>query len=293
MRLFILGLRRSGTTVFWESFRRDARLVGYDEPFNPLLRELPRPEPKGTRDEFIALLGRDPERFWSLFCPIDRAGELQEGLSDPQRAYLRHLVESAEHVAIDTTRCHFKLAALRETVPDAHVVHLSRPAAAWASSHLAPQRSGLAGRARSIWERRTLFERRTRFGEWGMEEAMGSGPDSLFGRRLAEAGRDPEAIFALPAAGRLLAYWKLHHDRVERDGPRLFGERFTTVAFADFCRDPAATLRRVYTFAGLDAPDLGGFGNVHAPRGACRPGDPRWRRLAERAGIDPDTDAVF
>ena len=41
IKLIILGLRRSGTTIFWEIFRQDPRLVCYDEPFNELLLTLP------------------------------------------------------------------------------------------------------------------------------------------------------------------------------------------------------------------------------------------------------------
>lgn len=286
MQIFILGLRRSGTTIFWEAFRRDRRLLCINEPFNPALYEIPAEIPNRSRREVIDLFRKDPKEFWRRFAPIGVTEELQEELSDRQAAYLRFLIGSGS-VCTDVTRCHFKLRALREIVPDATVVHLFRAPAAFASSHLIPSGSGgfRAGRLVRARGRLGFFTRGTRFDAWGMETLIGRHPESLFGRRLREIGMDPEAVLALPAVGRLLAFWRLAYETVERDAPRLFGDRFMSVSFEDFCREPRAAVERVYATAGSEPPDQLDFSRVHPARAPYRKDDPRWHRLLEQVGL--------
>jgi hypothetical protein len=292
IRLFILGLRRSGTTVFWESFRGDSRLVCYDEPFNPVLNQLPDPEPKGTRDEWIELFRSNPERFWEVFSPIRGIEELQEGFSDRQRVYLDYVLASAASVVLDMTRCHFKIEALHRAAPDAHLVHLYRPAAAWVSSHLVMRGRGWQDRIRSVLDRATFFDRDHRFNNWGMEEIIARSPETLFGRRLARAGLDPAAVYAMPAVGRMLAYWKIHYEHVERVGHRLFGSRFRTLAFTDFCNEPSRVVRDVYAFLGIEPPSLD-LPEVHPPHGAYRRDDSRWLRFADPLGLHEGDGLLF
>lgn len=288
MRIFILGLRRSGTTIFWETFRSDPRLFCLDEPFNPLLRELPLEHEKRTRREFIEMFRRDPDRFWKAYAPIGRIEELQEDLHDRQLGYLRFLLDSAEHVVLDTTRCHFKIRSLHHVAPDAILVHLYRPAVAFASSHAAPTSKGWLGRAKTLYDRHRFFHRPDRYGAWGIEELIGNSPQSLFGLRLRTAGMEPSRIYEMPAPGRLLAYWWLHFREIEEQGARIFGDRFLSVRFDDFCRDPASVVSSIYRTAGVPEPKLE-FDAIHPPNRGYRPQDRRWSILAQRVGIPGDT----
>jgi len=113
--------------------------------------------------------------------------ELQEGLCERQRAYLEFVLASAEDVVLDMTRCHYKVEALHEIAPDAYLLHLYRPAAAWVTSHLGARASGWRGRVRSFVDRATFFERRHRYNYWGIEHVVANSPETLFGRRLGEA----------------------------------------------------------------------------------------------------------
>jgi hypothetical protein len=286
MRIFILGLRRSGTTIFWETFRQDRRLRCYNEPWNPVLRELPAEIPNGSRREFIERFREDPAAFWRHFAPIGRIEELQSDFSDRQLRYLRWLIDPFESACIDETRCHFRVGALHAAVPDATVVHLFRAPAAFATSHLVPTASG-GSRANLLaqrWGRVGFFTRASRFNHWGIEELIGDQPESLFGLRLREIGLDPAAVYALPAAGRLLALWRLGFETVEREAPRLFGARFVSVAFEAFCRDPRGVVERVYAAAGSKPPELD-LRRIQPAKPAHRADDPRWRRLFAQVGL--------
>ena len=284
IKLIIAGLRRSGTTIFWESFRQDPRLLCYDEPFNPNLHTLPARAGLKAPEEFIRLIDRDPLRFWELFSPIHFTDELREGLSERQLAYLDYLAGSGGSVAIDVTRCQFKFAALRSAAPDAVLVHLYRSPGSLASSHLLPSSTGKRGQIRKLLCQLAFWSRTEHYNNWSLESIIGSSSRSLFGSRLQEIGLDPDQVYRLPAVGRLLAFWRVNFERAEREGARYFGERFVSQSFERFCRDPREVLERIYAVMDLAPPsfDLSG---LHAARGPFRPRDPAWAEYRRLLGL--------
>jgi len=302
MQILILGLRRSGTTAFWETFRQDPRFVAYNEPFNPLIRHICDPvwiDRYEAYREFRDLWDRNPAGFWHLYRAIQGLEEIQEDLSDAQASYLGYLLSNAEHSVCDLTRAHYKLASLAKLAPEAAVVHLHRSPGSFATSHLVPSGQQIPRRGDPLrvraqvarnalyarLNRSTFWSRRDRYDYWGVEGIVGRSPDSLFGLRLDENGLDPVEIYRMPALGRLLAYWKVHHRHLEEQGPRHFGGRFMSVSFEEFCDRPADIVRRVYALLGADAPaDLDTSG-IHPARGRYRPEHPDWGRYAERLDL--------
>ena len=115
---------------------------------------------------------------------------------------------------------------------------------------------------------------------WSFESIIGQSPHSLFAHRLQEIELSPVQVYGLPAVGRLLAYWRLAFERVERDGPRCFGERFVSQSFDAFCRQPTATVKQIYSKLGMTMPDLD-FGRVHAARPPFQTDSPHWQRYRE------------
>jgi hypothetical protein len=284
IKLIIAGLRRSGTTIFWETFRQDRRLLCYDEPFNRYLQVLPGRQGLKAPEEFIRLVNKDASVFWERFTPIYYTEELREGLSDKQLDYLRFLADSGKRVALDTTRCMFKFAALRQAAPEAVLVHLYRPAPSHASSHMLPSSPDWRGRIRKLVRRRRFWERADGFNAWGFETIIGETTASPFARRLEESGLDAPAVYRMPAVARLMAYWKINYERAEADGRRLFGERFVSQSFDSFCEHPRAAMERIYSVLGMSPPVLD-YGRIHPPHGAHDPGSPRWREYMELLGI--------
>jgi hypothetical protein len=284
IKLIIAGLRRSGTTIFWESFRQDPRLLCYDEPFNELLHVLPARTGLKAPEEFLRLVEQDPQAFWERFAPIHFSDELREGLSDRQAEYLRFLGDSGDQVAIDVTRCQFKLRALRDLAPRAVLVHLHRPPESLATSHLLPSSPGWRGKARQMINRRRFWSRSGRYDYWSFESIVGRSPISRFGRRLEEIGLDPVEVYRLPAVGRLLAFWRVNYERAERDGERYFRERFVSQRFDDFCRRPRPALQRIYELLGMELPDLD-LNRIHPPHGAYQSGSGAWARYRQLLGL--------
>lgn len=87
MKVFLLVLRRSGTTAFFEPMRQDKGFVCCDEPSNGMLRDLPGGNEWGTQDEFLQLLKRDPAKLWSLRRPISRISEIIEEFAQDGKAH--------------------------------------------------------------------------------------------------------------------------------------------------------------------------------------------------------------
>lgn len=95
---------------------------------------------------------------------------------------------------------------------------------------------------------------------------------------------NPQEIYAMPDVGRLLAFWKVHFEHVEREGPRLFGSRFLSVNFNDFCRMPAAVVAGVYETAGATPSEMD-FRGIYSPPPPYAAKDVRWHQLIDKLGL--------
>lgn len=279
MNIFIVGLRRSGTTIFWRMFRDDKRFLCFDEPFNPALKGLPKPHPKGTRSEFIELYRRDPVQFRKEFYPIPLQEELKTELSRKQKGYLEWLLHFNQNTVCDFTRCAFKLSDLHDVDSGATVIHLHRQPQSLATSHLLPSGANSLRRRVGNWLRRVSFWwRKGWYDNWGFETVIGDSSASDFGQMLRSRCVDAEEVFSLPAVGRVIAYWVVAYETIERLGPALFGERFVSIPFERFCQEPENTLKGIYESAGLGEPPLS-QASVHRAKRPYRPGDRRWHRI--------------
>ncbi len=306
MRVFVLGLRRSGTTIFWSTLKQDSRFnAAFNEPYNPLIRLVgPSAWYRSLHryyDVYHQLLQRDGADFWQTLAPIQGLEELQEGFSDRQSRYLEYLLAAGENSLMEATRCHYKVADLRRLAgPEAVLVHLYRRPESFATSHLLPsgqtvqdtdwsplKRQYLMAnfRLKKAYYQRTFWTRRRRFDNWGMETVMAAdNSDSLFACRCREEGLDPEEIYALPAVGRLLALWRVFFQRLERDGAEQFGPRFVSLAFEDFCRAPGQSLRRIYDVLGEEMPAFQ-LDRIHPSVPPFQADNPLWTRYLSAAGI--------
>jgi hypothetical protein len=243
-------------------------------------------DPKGTWDEFIRLREAAPVEFERRRAPIELGEEMEDDLAAAQGSYLDWLLDQRDVVLCDLVRCNFKIEALHEVAPSAVLVHLHRSPEAFASSHLLPSGGGWRRRLLNrFWRRPSFWHRRRDYNRWGIEELIGRDPSTAFGRRLARHGYDPNVVYAQPAVARLLAYWTLGFESAERTGRELYGGRFVSIRFEDFCRDPHATVGRVYDAAELAAPDAT-YDHLRPATGPFRPQDGRWDKYFERMGME-------
>ena len=289
MKIFLIGLRRSGTTAFFELFRQDRRLVCFDEPFNPMIRDIPDRDEWGTKREFIDVYDKAPVVFWAKYAELDGLDELRPGLDARHQAWLSYLIAAAPDTFMDFTRVHFKLAGLHAMAPDAVLVHVHRSPAAFAASHLLPS-IWKQGRAFKYWRQKNrLWRTMKKYNHWGLETVIGRSPRSLCGEMMRAAGIDADAVYGANAATRLAAFWLLALRRAQVDGQALFGGNYLQIPFEAFTRAPDAYIAEIYKRAGLPAGEIDVSG-IRPASGNPFPGHAGWKEVAEIIGIDPERE---
>ena len=288
--VFILGLRRSGTTLLFNILRQDKRFVSFDEPFSPAIRDVPNYFAKGTWNSYYRIFEEGPREFWDLISSISWDEELDSGLTPKQVAWLEYLLSRGASVLIDETRLHSKMDALQRLVPNASIIHLHRSASAFTSSHLIPREpsNGFLNciRSRSAQQyRKIVFWRPNRpFDSWQIESIIGTKPNQCFGQMLEREHIDAERVFSGGAVSKLLAYWLLHFRRIEADGKRLFGSRFLSVKFESFCENPTQLGKIIHKLSGIDV-ETADFDKVQHARGAHMSDSIKWKEKAALAGF--------
>lgn len=142
--VFIITQHRSGSTIFWKTLRQDQKITCYDEPFRPHLRQYVAngvDDKKKTMGEYLQQTGLI-EDHWSTIQPYE---EVLPTLVSHQLQYLKALRATGPHVCIDFVRCSAKIKHLRESFPDALIIHLVRDPRAWVTSHMRPYGDWLQG----------------------------------------------------------------------------------------------------------------------------------------------------
>lgn len=247
--LLILAQPRSGTTIFWELFRQDARLTCFDEPFRPHLRhhvENQVDDHKSTMAEYLAR----PElirKHWSALQPYE---EVLPHFLGHQEAYLKALLGEGEHVCMDFVRCNAKLEHLREIAPDALIIHLVRDPRAWVTSHLRPYGKWLPNLPAQFFNYRGWFD------YWSRQKLA---------QYLGLQGLVHE---------QLLQIWDRHTTAAEKAGPDV------TLQFEHLATHPEAVVRALYERLDLPYQALD-FSEFHPPNPPHRHDDPRWAQAVQ------------
>jgi hypothetical protein len=293
MNLFVCGLRRSGTTILYDALGEDPGVACFYEPLREEAETIGGGS--GARDVDVFAETRElrdryrvehhPELPIELFNwggPRAPEIELAPDLPDHVRGLLAELLAREADVVVKETRLHHKLAAVAALDPGAAVVHLVRDPRGVASSMLLGRR-----RRTDIYpDAETFFTART-------------------GRRLWSSRRISEEIIArrpsldlppdVPDFLRPLVVWKAAVETIERDGPRLFGDRYVVVRLEDLRADPRRQLERIYAAWQRELPDQvarWAEENIRGDSGVHLADDPRWARAARLIGLEPELERV-
>jgi hypothetical protein len=293
MNVFVLGLRRSGTTILYDALSEDPELRCFYEP----LREDSETIGGGSGVRNVDLSGETrevrerfrrehyPELQIELFNwggPRAPELELESELPEHVSALIAHLLAVAPDVAIKETRLHHKLGALAELDPDAAIVHLVRdPRAVTASMLLGRMR-----RTDVYPDAETFFTARTGRRLWSSRRIS---EDLIARRRSLDLPAD------IPDFLRPLLVWKSAFETMNGDGPRLFGDRYALIRLEDLRTDPHDTLERIYALTGRALPE--GIAewaaqNVREDGDVHLGDDPRWARAARLVEMEPEITAA-
>lgn len=157
MKIILFGLRRSGTTLAFEIFRRCQGLRCYYEPMHPNLVAPNGPsclekDRKGVYSEYKLLQDDLPKYHEGFGAPrYDVAEEMVANNLTPRHLrYLDFLFASADNVLLQPVRLNYQLPQLRAHYPDAHFVWVLRRPDGFINSVLTYRRSLLEYRDAGI-----------------------------------------------------------------------------------------------------------------------------------------------
>ncbi|WP_372922734.1 hypothetical protein [Roseovarius sp.] len=280
--IVIHGLRRSGTTILWETFRTDPALRCFDEPFHPRLAHGARDNHKGTWREMSAHLLHATQPPAS----INPRDELLANSTPEQIAWLGSLCASHDRVVTDIVRGWNRAPGLHAASGEVLTVHLVRDPASWVAAHLLPtgQKTPL-GRMADLYRKHSFFHRHGFYDNYKYETIVNAAlaqnhPVFRFVRPSAAALR------RAPACDKLLAFWWGANVTLAQ---RLASARAPSLmlTLAEFSRAPEAELHRVAEAAG--------WAEMRVDTRAVRPVKPsfnaglrRWQASAVRLGLPED-----
>jgi len=293
--LWILGLMHSGTTIVWRAFRKDKRFLCFDEPLSGL-DVIPNQNSRNSIGELIDIFRKDERLFWKKYAPLHPLEELDTSFTKEQLAYMEFLFSHGDRFVIDETHLHLHIGALPNVQSNSRVIHLVRRARNFATSHLRPSwpkgKTMLRTMVRSIrnqYNKRVFWSRDELPPGLRRDDTIGRHPKSKFGLMLEDAGYDSERIMSSPAIVRLLAYWHYHYHYLEEHGPKVFGEKFKTVWYEDFAKDPESVMKEAYEWLGMAPPEgVVRYDDVHPPKSPYKANDKRWREAARIAGFSEE-----
>lgn len=286
VKIFIQGMRRSGTTILFDILSQDPRLDAYYEPFS-ITREGALGGGSGAQAiDFAARIralreaycAAHPEigdpSYFNYGAPRDPDLELQTTLSSHARGYLAAMIAAREHTLVKFVRMYEKVGELHSLAPDAVLVHVVRdPRRVVTSQMLGP------GKGADRFDRDKDFFRHRGKGVLWASRALS---ERLVAREEHRHLADTYDV------RRILLVWKHTFRRTFDDGRRLFGDRYLLVRHEDLVADPEDWTRRIGERAGLEpAVESLEFarGRVTPPKPPLFPTSERWAKAIAKVGL--------
>jgi len=292
VNVYLLGMRRSGTTILYDAFGEDPELRRFYEPFREEDETVGGGSGARAEDLFAETrevrrqFKRDvhPEVPLELFNhggPRAPALELHPALPEWGVDLIRHLFDLAPQTLMKEVRLFRKVGDLQRIDPAATLIHIVRDPRAVAGSML-------LGRGRRHSER--YADADAFFGAWTRRKLWSSG---TIAKEVLAAGEHPGLERGVPDFMRPLVVWKAVWDGLRSDGPRLFGDRYVLVRLEDLRVDPEGELHRIYDAIGRSTPDgVRAWAETHVRREAeiAWAEDPRWAEATRLLGMGEAID---
>lgn len=278
MKLFMQGMRRSGTTIVFDCLSQDERLDLYYEPFSAINRgrlgggsgmqqvDLMQ-KMDAFRRSFIEnnRLNIDPDVL-NYGAPRNPQLEILGDLPAVHRQYISEMLAQSQHTVIKFVRMYSKVPVLNALSEEGSFALLVRHPQEVVASYMYGRDQHRLNR---ISNRRKFFARRSSTNPWNSDRIL---------EFLAEEEGRPE-LLKMPDWMRYLALWKYTFERPFHEGRAAFGDRFMLIRYEDMTVQTVETLTRLYRHVGLEPSRLAcewAESNLRPSIKECYADDERW-----------------
>lgn len=170
-----------------------------------------------------------------------------------------------------------KLTELRNLLPDALIIHLSRRPKAFVSSHMTPsyKEKGLRGLLARNYRKATFFSRKNRYNFYHYEQIIEEFyPEMFIDLSAAQEALENKTLEEIPAYLKLLLLYQLNQNKIaEFKSTR--PENFLEWKFEQFLSDPGAHLQQIYHHFGEKMP-VYDFSHLRKPNLGYKIDSPAW-----------------
>lgn len=302
MNVFIVGLRRSGTTVLFDVFHEDHSFYSFYEPLNKSLKTVGGGSMNKSLD-YNEKIRKFRDRYkeksikFHFGAPNDAQEEAGEyDISEIQKTYLRDMMDSHENTILKFVRATHIIKTLHELNPESHFIHIKKNPLRFAVSHLFGLRDKRLSKKSKVkrdiarylgfytnqfedTDGDKFFSLKTGFDDWSQESIIN---EYIKRNERLKSFKNESAVI------KLLLLWKEFNDKIERDGKEYFGEKFQVVNHENLCLDPLKEVKSIYSSLMLEAPQnvlTWTQNNVVKPRPIFLEDDPRWLEAIEKVGL--------
>ena len=294
MKIFLQGMRRSGTTLLFDILSTDDRfnVQSYYEPLAAAKREAIGGGSRISKEDFFAKIRIIRSEFarennvadvtvFNYGAPRNPSVELSSDMHPVVQGYLRYLGSRSDHCLLKFVRIYAKLKILAKLHPDAKIIHIVRDPRAVITSFLFGK-----GRKRAfLYEAEYDF-----FGQVTVETSLNRVPSYNLLRSFLASGLTDLSLEA-PDYLKLLALWQFHFQRTHNDGLHYFGPKgYLLINHEEVLSHPEVFLHRVYDFLGLEVPvNVKWWLNDHldSQRRIFMDESPRWSEAFQRLNMYP------
>jgi len=250
--VFLQGMRRNGTTIFFDLLAEDGQFKTWYEPLakatapsfggGSAVRDVDYFENvRSLRQELVTReVGRGYDDF-NYGAPRNPELEIAQDTPDYIRSYLTSMIEGKPRAVVKFTRMARKMGTLHAVDPSARVVVITRDPRRVVASHI----FGKNGKNKDRFGREEVFFSRAR-------NRIGWSIPTFSDVLLAEAKN--AQLQNLRDFERVLLVWRESYQSSWTGAQTYFGEAAMRVRHEDLCNEPESTLKRLYEHLGAQLP---------------------------------------
>lgn len=279
MKFITIGLRRSGTTIFWDTFRQDKSLKSFNEPFHTHLHHMTFERNHPAYTEYIELFEKGELQD---FPPIFPKEEINPKHTTAQLDAFKKLLLPYKKYNVDLVRNIFKADEIAKVYPDTLILLIFRNPVAWVSSHLLPTgKKTLSFKINKILRESTFWTNKKNYDFYSYETIIDQEDLKLIRNYLQRKKIDAKAE-DLYAYEKMLILWQTAFESAVSAANE--NKNVRLVHFEDFLDSPQSFHQDFYQYFGKEVFKFD-YSSFRKANNGFQPENVKWKVAMKRLKI--------